>query len=69
MEPVTLVALGAAGYVVKKVADAGAEVVLLRGRVALVEAACRLPTGSEITVVGNDGSRWLVRAGAGELSR
>ncbi|MEU7823046.1 hypothetical protein [Catellatospora sp. NPDC049133] len=69
VDPLTVAVLGAAGYVVKKVADAGAEVVLLRGRTALVEAAGRLPAGSEISVVGHDGSRWLVRAGVGELGR
>ncbi|HCT80660.1 MAG TPA: hypothetical protein DGT23_29655 [Micromonosporaceae bacterium] len=65
VDPLTLGLVGAAGYVVKKSADVGSELVLLRGRAGLVEAAGRLPAGTEIDIVGQDGSRWTVRTGAG----
>ncbi|MEU7823044.1 hypothetical protein [Catellatospora sp. NPDC049133] len=65
VDPVTVGLVGVASAVVLKAADAGAELLVLRGRVALVDAVSRLPRGSEIQGVGKDGVRWEVRVGTG----
>ena len=61
VDPFTLGVFGLAAGVTLRLADAGAEWLVLRGRTGLVHAAAALPPGSQVGGTRRDGSRWLVR--------
>jgi RNA polymerase sigma factor (sigma-70 family) len=64
IDPFTVAAIGAGVHGVGRLANARAEVTVLRAQAELARAVAVLPPGTEISGTGRNGSRWVVRVPA-----